>query len=344
MRRETEIERAEYGFTWFEVDDEYYLKTPEGDYRQVNRQVVDLLQTFARGDLTREQLLAQVEGGESVIAEESTTSAEEVLAFIDEYIDQGVIREDAPVVRLHPPDDISLWPRVLLLVVSLSVVSAVVVDNLSVLHSEFVEQLKIWKVVAIMLAGYCYLFVHELGHYVASSRHFESSIRVDFVNGIIPAAVTDTTGAWMLPRNRRIWINLAGPFLELAAVLPVLALHYTSVRSPFFVMIAVVVLSHTLFSLNPLIHGDGFWIVCDYFGLSDVRTRGVDDLRSRRPSWRAAYVVASYGFAGLMMFNSVVLTLYLAGVRGVIFVAPILVLSVLSKTDYDVKPAELTPW
>lgn len=339
MKSETEIERGAYGFTWFEVDGEYYLKTVEDGYRQVNRQVVELLRTFAEGDLTRDQLLAQIDGGEAVIAEESTTSAEQVLALIDDYIEQGVVDEDAPVVRLQPPEDVRLWPRVLLLLLLLTVVGGVVASNVSLLRTEFVNQLELWKVAIVMIAGYVFLFLHELGHYFAGSKHFEPSIQVDFVNGVIPAAVTDTTGAWMLPRNRRIWINLAGPFLELSAVLPLLGLYYTSTSSPFFVMIAGIVLSHTVFSLNPLIHGDGFWILCDYFGLSDVRTRGIEDLKSKRVSWRASYVIASYGFGGLVMFNSVVLTFYLVGPRGLVFVAPLLVFSLLSRTDYRLTPS-----
>lgn len=339
MKSETEIERGVYGFTWFEVDGEYYLKTVEDGYRQVNRQVVELLKTFAEGELTREQLLTQMEGGEAVIAEESTASPKQVLALLDDYIEQGVVDEDAPVVRLRPPEDVRLWPRALLLLALLTVVGGVVASNLSLLRTQFVNRLELWKVVIVMLAGYFFLFLHELGHYFAGRKHFEPSIQVDFVNGVVPAAVTDTTGAWMLPRNRRIWVNLAGPLLELSAVLPLLGLYYTSTPSPFFVMIAGIVLSHTVFSLNPLIHGDGFWILCDYLGLSDVRTRGIEDLKSKRVSWRAIYVIASYGFGGLMMFNSVVLTLYLVGPPGLIFVAPLLLFSLLSRTDYSLTPS-----
>jgi hypothetical protein len=82
-----------------------------------------------------------------------------------------------------------------------------------------------------------------------------------------------------------------------------------------------------LFSINPLIHGDGYWMLVDGFDLVNLRKRGIADLRERRVSLAAAYVVVSYSFGGAVFVFSASSLLYLFGPIGL---APLGVLVTLA--------------
>jgi hypothetical protein len=107
-----------------------------------------------------------------------------------------------------------------------------------------------------------------------------------------------TNGAWLLPTNLRRWISLAGPLVELAACLPVVAVRYAGIsNSPILALVVVGVTSQIVFALNPLYHGDGYWLLVDTFGLDGLKSRGIEDFRGGRPTRAAAYAALSYGFA-----------------------------------------------
>jgi len=306
MNRNVVIEDAEYGFSWCHVEGRYFLETPDGGFRAVNEAVVRLLEKVARGEIALSALRTQAEGGEAVI-DESHTSAEEALSLVEGYVEQGILSEGDPVVEIVPPDDVALWPYVAGFLVLLSVFGLAVASIVSNASVAVVREVSVGHLAVTMVLSAAYLGIHEYGHYALSDRHFDPSVRFDFVNGVVPAVVTDTTGSWMLPRNWRILINLAGPLVELAAGLPLVALHYLYPQSLLAQILVVSVFAHVVLSLNPLIHGDGFWILCDYFGLMNVRPKGIEDLTDLRPSWSAAYVVVSYGFGALVAVYMVVM-------------------------------------
>ncbi|WP_115862422.1 hypothetical protein [Halorussus litoreus] len=313
MTEHVVVDDARYGFTWYRVDGQYFLESEDG-YRRVNDSVVDLLNKLARGTLTVEELRAQANGGPAVV-EGSGTNPEEVLSLVETYLERGILREDEPVVRVTPPDDVRLWPRVAVFLLVLSAFGAVVAPIASSVSPALLSRLSVGQIASIAVLSAGFVAIHEYGHYAVSARHFDPSVRLDVVNGVVPAVVTDTTGSWTLPRNQRIWINLAGPLLELGAAVPLVALHYVFPNHLVVQLLLLAVFGHVVFALNPLIHGDGFWILCDYFGLRDVRQRGFEDLRALRPSWTAAYVVVSYGLGAVLV---VWMTVTLAALLGLV--------------------------
>lgn len=313
MNETVELENPEYGFTWYRVEGQYYLQAEDGGFRRVNESVIDLLKRVARGELTVAELRTQIEGGQAVV-EETETTAEEVLSLVETYIDVGVLREDAPVVRVTPPDDIQLWPRVGIFLALFAVFGFVVAPITSSVTISTIAQASVWEIISIVVLSFVFIGIHEYGHHSVSARHFDPSVRIDFVNGVVPAVITDTTGSWTLPRNRRIWINLAGPVLELVAAVPLVALYYVFPSNLVVQGLLLAVFGHVVFALNPLVHGDGFWILCDFFGLRNVRQRGIEDLTALRPSWSATYVVVSYGFGAVVAISIVATLVVLSGV------------------------------
>jgi len=171
----------------------------------------------------------------------------------------------------------------------------------------------------------------------AASRHFESSIRIDTVNAVVPAVVTDTTGAWLLPRNRRVWINLAGPLAETLAALPVAAAVAAGVGGTLPPLLLAVIVADLVFALNPLFHGDGYWIAADLLGAENVRTRGIEAVHRRELTWPAVYVVVSYAVGAAFLLNVVAVTVSVGGVRGLLYAAPVVLLLVFAWADFEVR-------
>lgn len=306
------LEDPEYGFRWYRVEGQYLLEAEDG-YRRVNESVVELLRKLARGELTVAGLRTQVEGGPAVV-EESETTAEEVLSLVETYLEAGILRADEPVVQVTPPDDVDLWPRASAFAVLLAAFGSVVAPIASSVSPAFVSRMSLGQIGVVLVLAVGYVGIHEYGHYAVSARYFDPAIRLDLVNGVVPAIVTDTTGSWTLPRNRRIWINLAGPFLELVAAVPLIGLHYGFPNDPVVEALLLAVFGHVVFALNPLIHGDGFWIACDFFDVRNVRQRGLDDIAEFRFSWSATYVALSYGFGALFALSMVATLLAFSGV------------------------------
>mgnify|MGYP000022829175 CR=1 FL=1 len=297
MERTVRRADPEIGYTWFESEGEYYVRNADGDLRRVSDDAFRLLSELADGEVSVDDL------------------PENARDIVDTLREEGYLREDDPVVEIVPPEDVTLWPRVLafLLLFGVGVVAAfrelptvVPVDGLFTPTSAA-------AFVALLVVS---VVVHESGHYLVASRHCNPTLRFGTVNRVIPAAITNTTDAWMLPRNRRLWITIAGPFAHLLWVSGLVGVHY--LLFPENVLLSVLIVSNVAYvasALNPLIHGDGYWLVLDAFDIVDLRTRGIADLRDRTLSPAAAYVVVSYGFAGVLVAFVVAAVAATLGIR-----------------------------
>lgn len=279
MRRETRHSDPELGYTWLESEGEYYLRNPEGDLRRISEDAFRLLSELADGSMVYDEL------------------PENARQIVDVLRSEEYVGESDPVVELVPPEDIALWPRILGFLVLLGVGAFATLRAFPRVYpvDGLFTPARIVGFVALMLVS---LVVHESGHYLAANRYLDPTVRLGTVNGVIPSAITDTTDAWMLPRNRRLWITLAGPFAQLVWTQAVIAVHY--LLFPESVLLSLVIFMNVVnvvLVFNPLIHGDGYWLVLDTFGIVDLRTRGIEDLRNWDFSPAAAYVLLSYGFA-----------------------------------------------
>lgn len=277
---ETEVETTDtpVGYTWGKSDDNYYLKSPSGGLRRLSEDGWKLLRALA----DREVSMDDLEGTPRKIVEELEA--------------EGYLRPGDPIVELRQPDPIRLWPRLVLFVTLVAVGVAVAWAEFPTMlgPSELLASSQVVPLVGLVLAT---IVIHEGGHYLASKPYFDPSVRLGVVNGVVPAVITETTEAWILPKNHRLWITLAGPFVQIVWTLLVAGVHYfllpeSGVLSTFLVIMVV----ETVFILNPLIHGDGYLLLIDAFEVVDLRTAGVEHLRNRNLTLPAVYVVLSYGF------------------------------------------------
>lgn len=286
-----------FGFAWGETTDVTWLRTDDGDYKRVEPAFLEVLEDLAAGERPVDDLDPAA------------------IAAVETLHEEGYLEPGGAVRRVETPESIALWPRVLAFGLVMALLTAFVgrqlLDPVGAAATpgdvDLVRQLTAAGVLFLGLA-----IVHELGHYAVARRYFDPTIRPALHSGFVPSLVTHTTGAWACPPSVRIWISLAGPFADAVATL-VLAVGALTVLPAAGLVAAFVVFEYVriLFALNPLLRGDGYWIVVDGLGLTNLHTRGKRDLRRLRPSWPAAYVIASSAFSvALLAVMAVILGSY----------------------------------
>lgn len=293
MKREIEDDDPAIGYTWAEVDGTYYLRNPSGEFRTVSDDAMRFLELLADGEVTEDDL----DGG--------------ALGLFETLRDEQYLRRSAPVVRLVQPPEIRLWPRVLAFLALLGVAAAASVAEAAALGSttslvdHLFDLLTPLNVVVFAVLIAFQLAIHEYGHHLAARDDIETSYEFGTINWFVPAVLTNTDGAWVLPRNNRLWISLAGPVADLVGVVAIAVVHY--LVFPGNPLLGAFVLLRTyqiVYGLLPVYHGDGYWLLVDTFGLGNLRERGLQHVRHWTVSWAAAYVVVTYGL-GVVTFAAI---------------------------------------
>jgi hypothetical protein len=281
-----------FGFTWGRTGDVVWLRDPDGEYKRINPELRDVLRALARGDRD--------------VASLPPATAE----LVAQLESEGYLVPGEPVVEATDPADISLWPRLGAFALAVGLLGVVIGANWTAAVSFPTDPMvNLW--VLPFFAGAA--VVHEFGHYAAAKPYFDPRIRLGLLNGVFPALVTETTDAWRCPRNVRLWISLAGPFVDVLLTLAVAVVYVTVL--PDTSLLASILLVQSLriaFVFNPLLDGDGYWLLVDAVGVPNIRSRGFRDLRSLSSTWYAGYAVCSLAFtaAALAVGLYVVFTLF----------------------------------
>jgi len=114
------------------------------------------------------------------------------------------------------------------------------------------------------------MLIHELGH-ASACRHYECPHGpIGFgLYLIFPSFYTDVTKAWRLPRLRRTVVNLGGLYFQCAVV--VCAGGYALVYgSQFWLRVVWITNFMMLYTLNPVLKQDGYWVLSDLSGLRNL--------------------------------------------------------------------------
>lgn len=282
------------GFSWGETEGLYWLRDDDGQYKRVEPEFMETLRAVASGECA------------------PSTLSEPEREAVDLLLDEGYLRRDEAVRRLETPPPIDLRPRLLAFAVAFVALGAYVAYRLLVAGTtvptaatadlDAVARLAVAVPVFVALS-----LVHEAGHYHAASEYFDADVGFSMLNGIFPAIVTETNDAWRCPRSVRVWINLAGPFVDCCQCLVLAAASlFLFPESRLLAIVPVFQYLRILFSLNPLVRGDGYWMLVDWFGSPNLHTRGVRDLKRARATPGAAYAAASGLFTllggGMMVF------------------------------------------
>lgn len=268
------------GFTYGQTDDgAFWLRNPEGRFKRV-----------------QPELLAALNAG---LASASAEIRPALRRAIETLKREGFVREGEPVVPHPVVEDVSLGLRLAVFFGGFGVLTGcawLALDTATAVRDPWNH---LW---ALPLFAALAIF-HELAHYAAARPYFRPRIGFGLLNGFFPAIVTHTNDAWTCPRGVRIWINLAGPLVDVL-VGCTLGLAFVAIWPHHSTVAALVVIQwlRVVFVLNPLLEGDGYWCLCDATGITNLRTRGLRDLREARPSAAAGYALGSVLFTALSLF------------------------------------------
>ena len=114
------------------------------------------------------------------------------------------------------------------------------------------------------------LLMHELGHASACVRYGAQPGDIGFtIYAIWPAFYSDVSAAWQLKRWQRIVVDLGGVFFQII-VAALYAIFYAFTHWACLKVALVMIAGSCLFSLNPIFKFDGYWVVADSLGVTNL--------------------------------------------------------------------------
>ena len=121
------------------------------------------------------------------------------------------------------------------------------------------------------------ILAHEFGHSSACLRYGAQPGEIGFCfYFIFPAFYSNVSSAWELKRKHRVVVDIGGIFFQL--IVGSIYIFFYSIYiswAPLYIA-TLMILSSCLFSLNPVFKFDGYWLIADSLGvtnLSHQRTR-----------------------------------------------------------------------
>jgi putative peptide zinc metalloprotease protein len=115
--------------------------------------------------------------------------------------------------------------------------------------------------------------IHEVGHLTACARYKAEHGGIGLgLYLIFPTFYADVTNAWRLPRSARVAVDLGGLyfqalFLVVVGILAVRTHNMAFYQLNFFTLVIMV------FTLNPALKFDGYWLVVDASGIHNLYPR-----------------------------------------------------------------------
>ncbi|MBO8132197.1 MAG: hypothetical protein H0Z29_11950 [Candidatus Marinimicrobia bacterium] len=116
-------------------------------------------------------------------------------------------------------------------------------------------------------------FFHELGH-LSAATHFgvkSGSIGLGLYL-VFPVFYSDISDIWKLNRHKRIVIDVAGVYFNLIFVV-CLYLFYMCFKYDVIILAIYLIDYKTVISLNPFFRFDGYWILSDATGITNMRRK-----------------------------------------------------------------------
>jgi putative peptide zinc metalloprotease protein len=127
------------------------------------------------------------------------------------------------------------------------------------------------------LTGYLLILLsvlfHEFGHLTACGyfRCPHGEIRLGLYL-VFPVFHANVSAAWRLRRKERVVVDLAGMYFQLLLTIPASAL-FLLTRERLWLLLLLELDGLILFSLNPFLRFDGYWLCSDLLGVPNLRSR-----------------------------------------------------------------------
>ena len=145
----------------------------------------------------------------------------------------------------------------------------------SIIEMERTQFISDWPLFFLVLFS---VLFHEFGH-VAACHRFKvqhQGIGLGFYL-IFPVAYSDISGVWILPKQERQIVNIAGVFMEMlyAVIIGIIGLF---ISSSLLIQISGFLFFISLLSLNPLVRHDGYWILSDWIDTPNLMNASMSAL------------------------------------------------------------------
>lgn len=123
-------------------------------------------------------------------------------------------------------------------------------------------------------------FIHELGHSSACAyfgvSHGEIGVGIYL---LFPVLYSDVSDVWHLDRKSRVIVDAGGVFFQFVSV-TALYMFYVILPSPVLVASIFTTYLVILTALNPFLKFDGYWILSDLLGVTNLAKRSNETLGS----------------------------------------------------------------
>lgn len=120
----------------------------------------------------------------------------------------------------------------------------------------------------VIVAGFC----HEYGHSVAAMSYGGKPGRIGVgIYMIMPVMFSDVTDVWRLDRRKRVIVDLGGIYFQGLFLLLCFAVNQLFVHNHILNIGILLSGFQILSNLNPFIKLDGYWVLADYLGVSEIK-------------------------------------------------------------------------
>lgn len=122
------------------------------------------------------------------------------------------------------------------------------------------------------------MLCHEFGHATSSLKYKVPPMEIGFgIYLYFPVLFTDVSRSWMASRQQRIVVDLSGIYFQFILMTLFLFFNYF-LQFPHYVAQAFMInnLGIIFYNLNPLFKFDGYWLFCDLFNISNLRTKSLN--------------------------------------------------------------------
>lgn len=177
-----------------------------------------------------------------------------------------------------------------------------------------------WDLGAAYLLFVVSMLIHELGHAGACAHYGAPPNDIGATLYLIyPAFYSDVSAAWKLSRFQRVVVDLGGTYFQFLTAAAFTGLYAATGWAPLAVAVFMI-LGVAAFSLNPIFRFDGYWLVSDALGVTNlgqqpgkILKHAWDRLRGRRPerlpwsprmlAFLGVYTVATFAFWGFILWR-----------------------------------------
>jgi len=225
-----------------------------------------------------------------VVAKKYELQRDEILEVLKKFADEKAIVKirEGKIRSGKKQEDIFLTPFILFTIV----LCFIQIEYFKTYAATFLMK-TFSDALLVGLIAVAVVFFHEMGHYIASRKYFKPGFGFTFLS-IFPAVYVDTQAAWCLPKNIRVLINSSGFIADM--LVNTLAIMLVVVYRPLEYFVTPFLLTqYTRLSvvLNPLISGDGYWIISDVTKIVNLTKRSFESLFRLRFNLLSLFAVLS---------------------------------------------------